>query len=143
MRTPVATVPTDRLEAVLHTAKEAAGTAKERGQELLETDTAQEILRRAGAVVSAAKGIDTFQIKTHTTRRWPFGLLMLGTGAVVGAAAAIVSRRMATTVPEPLLDEARDYPVKGGTVDLTHIDESADLATASANGQPQTDLKKG
>jgi hypothetical protein len=159
MRTPVPTVPTDRLEAVLHGAKGAAETALERGQELLETDTAQEILRRAGAVVTAAKGLDHLQVTTHKSRRWPFGALMLGTGAVIGAAVAIVSRRMSTPVPDPMLDDARDYPVKGGTVDLTRIDDPvAELATSSstststststANGVPtakgqQTERKNG
>jgi hypothetical protein len=136
------TVPTDRFEAVLHGAKGVAETAVERGQELLETDAAQELMRRAGAVVAAAKGIENIHVSTHKTRRWPFGLLMLGTGAAIGAAAAIVSKRMSTPVPEPLLEDSRDYPVKGGTVDLTHIDDpAAELTGASANGQPQTERK--
>ena len=145
MRTTVPTVPTDRIEAVLHGAKGAAETVLERGQELMETDAAQELLRRAGAVVAAAKGLDQLEQTTKKKSRWPFGLLMLGTGAAIGAAAAIASRRMATPVPEPMFDEGRDYPVKGGTVDLTKIDDPiADLATTSSNGTgQQTERKNG
>lgn len=147
MRTSLPNVPTERLEAVLHGAKGAAESAVERGQELLETDAAQEILRRAGAVVAAAKGLENAQGSAQKSRRWPFGLLMFGAGAALGAAAALASKRLATPVPDPLLDDARDYPVKGGTVDLTHIDDPVatglTAATPSTNGQPQTERKNG
>lgn len=150
MRTPTLTaLPTEPLESALGTARDVALTARDKGLELLETEAAQELLRkgqhiafvardrgvelldsdaahelrrRSRDVVSAARGD---LIPAPTKSRRSVGMLLFVAGAAAGVAAAIVSKRMSTPVPEALPtayeDPAAQFPKHDGIIDLTSV----------------------
>ena len=97
-------------DTVLPAVVSALAVAKEKGAELLDSDTALEAKRRSAAVVRAARG-DT--VIATTGRRWRFGLGMLAAGAGIGYGIAFVLKKLATPV------ESYQHtlsPVPSGTV---------------------------
>ncbi len=150
MRTPTLTaLPTEPLESALGTARDVALVARDKGLELLESDTAQELLRRGQtvAIVARDKGSDLLDsdaahellrrgrgvvsaargdlIAKPTSSRKPLGLVLFAFGAAAGIAAAFVANRMASPVPPefnpPYDDPAAQFPRKDGVIDLTAV----------------------
>ena len=150
MRTPTrTTLPTEPLESALEAARDTALLVKSKGLELLDSDAAHDLLskgqhvavvakdrasdlldsdmahelgRRGRNVVLAAKG-DLVAVPTRSRRG--VGLLLFAVGAAAGVAAAVVSKKMSTSVPEPIApsydDPAASFPTKGGVIDLTSV----------------------
>ncbi|HVE99151.1 MAG TPA: hypothetical protein VNA12_08220 [Mycobacteriales bacterium] len=150
MRTPtLTTLPTPPLESALGTARDVALTARDKGLELLDSDAAQELLRRGQhiAIVARDRGTELLEsdaahelrrrsrdvvaaakgdlIPTPTRSRKGIGAMLFVAGAAAGVVAAIVSKRMATPLPEALAptydDPAAQFPQKGGMIDLTSV----------------------
>jgi hypothetical protein len=136
MRLPTA-VPsdvTDTAASALAQVKPVLSAAKDRGQELWESDAAYEMRRRALAVADAARGIDP--PLSATKRRWPFGLLTFTLGLGAGVAAALAAKRMNAPIEPPSYagGTGSDFPVRSdGTIDLTSAADT-DLGTIEGAG---------
>lgn len=161
MRTPnKTTMPTESFGAALGTARDVALTARDkglvlleseaaqellrkgqhvaivardRGAELLESDAAHELVRRGKDVVSAARGE---LVAKPTKSRRPLGMVLFVAGAAAGVVAAVVSKRMAAPIPEafdpPYDDPSTQFPTKGGTIDLTSVAAEEGLTATPA-----------
>ncbi|HVE98558.1 MAG TPA: hypothetical protein VNA12_05200 [Mycobacteriales bacterium] len=161
MRTPTLhALPTEPLESAFGTARDAALIARDKGIELLESDTAQELLRRGqtAALVARDKGSDLLDsdaahellrrgkgvvsaargdlIAHPTSSRKPVGMMLFVAGAAAGIAAAFVAKRMATTPPtldSSYNDPAAQFPRKAGIIDLTSVaNDEADAEIGSS-----------
>ena len=111
---------TDAAHELLHRGQHVAVVARTRGVELLDSDTAHELRRRGRNVVAAAKG-DVVVMPKRSRRS--IGMLLFAAGAAAGVVAAIVSKRMSTSVP-PISsydDPAVQFPTKDGVIDLTSL----------------------
>jgi hypothetical protein len=106
---------TRELDRLTHTTKDKAShareqitpvltTAKEKAQEILDSDAAHELARRSHNVVLAARGAAPVAAKAR--RRWPKKLFLFGLISGVGAGAMYVLRSMkgATTDYGPAQD---------------------------------------
>ncbi len=112
----------DTAQELLRRGQHVAIIARDRGVELLESDTAQELVRRGKDVVSAAKGD---LVAKPTKSRKPIGMFLFAAGTAAGVVAAIVSKRMSTPMPNggiPAYDDpSAQFPKKGGVIDLTSV----------------------
>ena len=112
----------EAAQELLRKGQHVAIVARDRGAELLESDAAQELVRRSRDVVSAAKGD---LVPKPTKSRRPVALLLFAAGSAAGIAAAVVSKRMSTQTPEVISgayeDPAAQFPKKGGVIDLTSV----------------------
>jgi hypothetical protein len=95
------------VDTVLPALRDVLSTARDKGSDLLTSDTAHEARRRGHAVVMAAKGEPAFL--TPTRRHWRLGLGMLALGAAFGAAGAWAAKRLSAPV------DSYTQPVPSGT----------------------------
>ncbi|HVF19741.1 MAG TPA: hypothetical protein VNA14_05820 [Mycobacteriales bacterium] len=111
----------DAAQELLRKGQHVAIVARDRGVELLESDAAQEFVRRGKGVVSAAKG----ELVEKPKKRKPIKMMLLLAGSAAGVAAAVLSKRMTTPLPNsgiPAYDDpSAQFPKKDGVVDLTSI----------------------
>lgn len=112
----------DAAHELLHKGQHVAVVAKHRANDLLDSDVAHELGRRSRNVVLAAKG-DLVAVPKRSRRG--VGVLLFAVGAAAGVAAAIVSKKMATPLPDPISpsydDPAAQFPTKDGVIDLTSV----------------------
>jgi hypothetical protein len=90
---------------VIAAAAPAMAMVKAKGGDLLTSDAALEARNRATLMLAAAKGRPVVVQR----RRWPLAAMFLALGAAIGAAVAMVTSRMATTVP-PAAEESTAGP---------------------------------
>jgi len=125
-------IESDKAQELLRRGHTVAVVARDRGTELLDSDAAHELMRRGRGVVSAARGD---LIAKPTASRKPLGLVLFAFGAAAGVAAAFVAKRMATTPPgidASYDDPAAHFPTKGGIIDLTSAAADEGLTTDPA-----------
>jgi hypothetical protein len=126
----------ETAQELLRRGQHVAIIARDRGVELLESDAAQEIVRRGKDVMSAAKGD---LVAKPTKSRKPLGMFLFAAGTAAGVVAAVVSKRMSTPMPNngipPYDDPAAQFPKKDGVIDLTSV-----AAEEGLTGTPGADL---
>jgi hypothetical protein len=122
-------------DTVLPAVRNGLVTAREKGGDLLASDTAKEARRRGAAVVKAAKGDP---VVANPGRRWTFGLGMVALGAAVGAGALFVARRFFTTEPYQTLPT---FP-EGPSSNVTTSTGTAGATTGAINDE-KIDLRAG
>jgi len=122
----------DAAQELLRRGHHVAIVARDRGADLLDSDAAQELVRRSRDVMSAAKGD---LVAAPTKSRKPLGMLLFLAGTAAGVAAAVVGKRMSTdptmSIP-PYDDPSAQFPKKGGVVDLTSVAAEEGVGTDPA-----------